>query len=108
MKRKLTKEESEHLISLGIPKTKASDKISYGYLGYIPIFTLTDILNIIPKVIDFDNNLNIHINPIESVVYYDEHFDDFHSLKTELIDALYEVLCWVIENRLNLIVFEDK
>lgn len=49
MKIELTKEQSEHLIELGVPKEKANAKISYGFLGYDPIFRLTDLLEILPK-----------------------------------------------------------
>lgn len=63
------------------------------------IFTLDDILDILPKALDLDNCLQISMNPIESVVYYESYFDEFHVIKPELIDALFELLIWVIKKK---------
>lgn len=119
MKTQLTKEQSQHLIELGVPFNKASvsystASIGSGIRGIIKseqyyIFTLTDILEILPKYLDckFDgvvyaadftfrwNNRFLHYE-----AGYDlyDMWDKSHYCAEELIDALYELLCWVIEN----------
>lgn len=103
MKTQLTKEESAHLINLGVPKEKASDKISYGFLGYDPIFTLTDLFSILPKEIKIENkeySLIIEFNSLYAFAFY--YRGNTPSLgkkrKEELIDALYELCVWCLEN----------
>lgn len=103
MKTELTKEQSQHLIDLGIPKEKASGKISYGFAGSYPIFELDDFLNgeILPK--------KIEINEIDWGLFFAWDYtrkvylvgynnrNSFYS--KELIDALYELTIWSIENK---------
>lgn len=130
MKTKLTKEQSLHLIEIGIAKEKASEKISYGFAGYDPIFTFTDLLAMLPKeikvpVIDeileevdyyikyriaFEWNSSAfgQVKP-KCLAYYKEvsfiqggKLCEFKS--EEFIDALYELLCWVIENNEEYII----
>lgn len=99
MKKRLTKEQSAHLISLGVPKEKASDKISYGFLGYDPIFNLTDLLGILPKeMFGSDINMEWHKIPQKWMVCYAWKSNTVF-FKEELIDALYELCVWTIENK---------
>lgn len=111
MKTKLTHEESAHLISLGVPKEKASLILptdSYeiediSIVNGVPIFKLEDFLNgeILPKEIETKNGdmyLEIQMFNESCGVSY-EHagygccevlYDDLE----ELIDALYKLACW--------------
>ena len=108
MKTELTIKESQHLVELGVSKEKASQRISYGYAGYEAIFTFTDVLELLPKefVPNKDNEykvcLDIWITNDRCVVSYDyiTHNGCFNYRESkELIDALYELLCWAIENK---------
>lgn len=114
MKTELTVEQSAKLIELGV-----SSKLASQYLPTListgkgiqrlnddsSIFTLTDILSILPKEIKFGittYHLNIDYPPINQVAarYIDEDDED-NDLKgfmcDELIDSLYLLLIWVIE-----------
>lgn len=106
MKTKLTHEESQHLIDLGVPKAKASDIEEYNdpisqwtHRG-APIFKLEDFLNgeILPLWIEFGNDkygLSIKCNIVGGYdVCYDELFYSFNFCKKELIDSLFELACW--------------
>ena len=108
MKNQLTKEQSQHLIDLGVPKEKASDKISYGFLGYDPIFRLTDLLAILPKEIAHSKFYMIgngeewevgycHYNGEELYPSSDLDFKAFKT-KEELIDSLYELCVFCLKN----------
>lgn len=94
MKTQLTKEESQRLLTLGIPKEKASiwnkDKT---------IFKLNDFLNgeILPLFIEFPNDkyvLSMTGTPVGKYeVYYSGlYYSEF--CEEELIDALYQLTCW--------------
>lgn len=111
MKTELTIQQSEHLIKLGVPKEIASVKEDmYGPA----LFTLTDLLEILPKVIEVKdiNQYNEEYN-CKAYIYQEwigkyevgykiptltlvNYIDKFHS--EELIDALYELTVWCIEN----------
>lgn len=116
MKSSLTPEQSQRLIELGVDPSKASEhsiymKMEAGCRGiiqepaYNPIFTLSDILSLLPKEIEvyYDGEtIPYHIvittngsNDWE-VSYYDNE-----ALKTapELINALFELLVWSINNK---------
>lgn len=107
MKTKLTKEQSLHLISLGVPKEKAHDKISYGFLGYEPIFQFTDLLDILPKEIDYNNRTYfLHIQRLRFGIYsmkYENYSGEYLGSNfihnKEFIDGLYELIIWCIENK---------
>lgn len=115
MKTRLTKEQTQHLFKLGVPKTMASDSIreydeNETYPSYLdhpkgkvyPIFTLTDLLEIFPKEMEVEdeNRYQLYNFTIEGhedyweVSYYtrDEYLNS--SINGELIDALYEFTCW--------------
>ena len=105
MKTELTIEESAKLIELGVdPKLASKETFIFN-----KIFTFTDILSILPKEIDNGYNLNIDITGKYYGAAYvcwdeDENWDAvikdicFEAIASELIDALYQLLCWVIEN----------
>lgn len=108
MKTVLTPEESQRLIDLGVdPKLASneqyveSDKVLNGIElppELKPCFTLTNLLSILPKEID-ERNLSME---------YDSEFKQWYigynlwHLKSapELIDALYSLLIWCLENKI--------
>lgn len=122
MKTQLTAEESAKLIELGVSPERASERTpDYTDINntgrplerreLLPIFTPTDILDILPKEIRHNGctyKLNIDYPPIGMVAArYNTEDDDLDSLKgylcEELIDALYSLLLWTINhNYLNL------
>ena len=98
MKTLLTKEQSQHIINLGVPEEKASGFEYIGELKYdvcdnyfdnpinekAPIFKLEDFLNgeILPKEIEVEQsnlkdwcNLNIQINKLYAEVCYETWTD---------------------------------
>ena len=113
MKTQLTIDQSSRLIELGVDKEKASEYSSYmktsascrGIIQvptYNPIFTLADILSLLPKEITHNGvteNLTIIVAPDKATVsypFYDSNDATFTA--PELIDALYELLIWTVEN----------
>lgn len=84
--------------------TKDSD-FDHSYANDNPIFTLADILDILPKEIRHNGctyKLNIDYPPIGMVAArYNTEWDDLDSIKgymcEELIDALYSLLVWCLE-----------
>ena len=122
MKTELTTEQSLRLIGLGVPKEKATDKKDVierkedGFptiIGYAPIFRFTDLLEILPKAINVPfkgrRELLIHYANINGndcpLVCYTVPYDAMggivspcHKEYKELIDALYELTIWCIEN----------
>lgn len=121
MKTKLTTEQSQHLIELGVPKERASkDRISTIKMDVYPVFTLTDLLKILPKIIETEigqgelymnyKTLNGDIYAVAyytvfyNTVYY--HIPTKYNPNKELIDALYELTIWCIENEYLKIVTE--
>lgn len=123
-KQVLSIEQMQHLKELGVDTSKASAKEyiiseteSYcGYSrsivvidGYIEnyieeniIFTLQDILDLLPVEIEKENRnyqLEIYRNPQRYYVSYYWLDNLLISLnEVEFIDAAYEMLCWVIDN----------
>lgn len=126
MKKLLSAEQSTNLIAKGISADKASAQgekiykpvalqsgaIKRVFEGYEPIFTLADILGLLPKGV-IHNGLSCKLR-ITS--WYDEpYFAGYENQvgkyimgnpynapfsAEELIDALYSLLCWVIEKNL--------
>ena len=115
MKDRLTPEQSQRLIELGVDPNKASEYklIIHDTDGCNlhcseskePIFTLSDILSLLPKEIrssEWEAKLVIEgtdshwrtsyvfLGSFDVRQYYDA---------PELIDALYELLCWCITNK---------
>lgn len=106
MKTELTKEQSAHLIKLGVPKIKATCEIPIGDGEYV--FRLTDLLEILPKEIESKYGLTpitITFGGIckgEGVdkwfAYYDDVIETLENCAEDLIDALYELTVWAIKN----------
>lgn len=116
MKTELTTKQSQHLIELGVPEEFASlceQAFDDGYRKN-PIFTLDDLLAILPSSIFRHNGLSTrqydrYIVTKELgqgkalyVLYYacKEVTLTLNSIiyEDELIDGLYELLVWVIKN----------
>lgn len=105
MKTRLTEEESQHLIYLGVPKEKASENISYGFAGSYPIFQLDDFLNgkILPERLTPRSAFTLVISwlnfPRKVQAGYIRTSDTRPFLHKwfradELIDSLYQLTCW--------------
>lgn len=130
MKTRLTPEESQHLIDLGVPKEKASkvawaritdikgDKIpeneqmkgvsdkpfSVWHVGFESfstddIFTLTDLLEILPKEIEVNGEIadlcfDWNSETKRWCAAYAWLSEEFCAQKKELIDTLYQLACW--------------
>ena len=104
MKTKLTTEQSKHLIELGVPEEKATRVEFYGAYKTNPIFTLTDLLDILPKEIEPKNgNACLEIQMFNDTCCVSYEYTGHGGCKAyfdadELIDALYELVVWCIEN----------
>lgn len=105
MKTELTTEQSQHLIELGVPKAKANEVIfNPNNDDYDFVFKLTDLLEILPKEIDGLNDITIQHTlhgwhcGYGHCAEYNGFFLATQYCKDELIDSLYELLCWCIEN----------
>lgn len=120
MKTELTKEQSQRLIELGVPSSSASmtsNQIERGEVYYNDyyqeIFTLPDLLEILPKEIEDEEwygvyklALTIKYTPHHKYVAcysYDKNGglwinDESYFHAEELIDALYELCIWVLKN----------
>lgn len=101
MKTELTVEQSKHLIDLGVQDFPSEVEMKDGKL--YSVFTLTDLLEILPKEEKVNNstfNLEIHFyNDIVHVIYcIGGIFPLAIKESKELIDALYELTVWCIEN----------
>ena len=117
MKTQLTAEESAKLIELGVSPERVSESkssVAYGNgargimkVPEMPIFTLADILDILPKEINsfgIPARLQMYNHPAEywiaSYVTYDGGtltYQNPCSAEKELIDALYSLLVWCLE-----------
>lgn len=109
MKTLLTVQESKELINLGISDIHASfanesnESIANGTHKWDSVFTLTDLLNLMPKEID---NKNYFLGIIGGELGYDIVYfsyslsdDTIHAgVGVELIDALYKALKHLIKN----------
>ena len=106
MKTKLSIEESALLIELGVDAKLAS---GWDYEARTELFTLTDIISILPKEID-GYMLNISTSESEWWVAYEltDNCDEWYSCvrdvigtfgAPELIDALNQLLIWAIEHQ---------
>ena len=116
MKTQLTPSESAKLIELGVSPERASERessVAYGNgargimkVPETPIFTLADILNILPKEPKYDSigrPFTFHIREYKGNwrVWYARDGADVmigsgkHA--PELIDALYSLLVWCLE-----------
>lgn len=108
MKTELTKEQSKHLCELGFPKWKVKEikPCEIDLKEWIPTITISDLLEILPKEIKTENNIywqTILWTGISYFVGYRNHNTDRWlyqvCLKQELIDALYELTIFCLENK---------
>ena len=124
MKTNLTPEQSQRLIELGVDPSKASDfeeldvtdpndPNQFLELEYYRLFTLSDILSLLPKEIanedgdpyglqmDYDNKWEAcYFNWVNFTMVCME--GSMHSeFAPELIDALFELLCWTLTRSKN-------
>lgn len=123
MKNRLTPSQTQRLIELGVDPSKASGEKVFVDIhpevlkgnaeyakpwGFIPTFDLSDILSLLPKElckringIRWDCHLSMYgFNKTWGAMYRLDSGDDFLEAfeSPELIDALFELLCWVIKN----------
>ena len=114
MKTTLTAEQSAELIKHGVDKDKASlmqddDRGRWPYPS-VPIFTLADICELLPKEIVTDTimcendvcpiSIRWDKNCQKWFIGYDLVPRPVGVVDSELIDALFSTLCWVIEKNL--------
>lgn len=118
IKDQLTPEQSSRLIELGVDPSKASayevkeeavtDKITIETKE--PIFTLADLLSLLPKTINFGNRSCCRLKFQAIVSIHDGLSEVWQACYThtscktnkeasELIDCLYELLIWCITNK---------
>ena len=114
MKTQLTAEQSAKLIELGVSSLRASeikeydDEVSRWTHRGDPIFTLIDILNILPKEIKRSNYNSYTFSIVADNHYWNVEYrywrGDYAENDTlalfeseELIDALYSLLVWCLE-----------
>ena len=112
MKTKLTIEQSQTLIELGVDPKLASQSEIYDepcHRSYMAVFTLADLLSILPKEI---GNYELNINSTESehfvsyilwdfmgnCTYIRDYLSDNQFSAPELIDALNQLAIWCLEN----------
>lgn len=119
MKTTLTPEQSAALIAKGISADKASydlctTPIGNGLRGVIktparPIFTLADLFGLIPKTIpDEDNKPNgyhrfgiaVDHNMLWCLSYFGRCYRHVGFDNEELIDSLYQMVCWLADKKL--------
>lgn len=110
MKTELTIEESANLIGLGVDPKLASKEVAtdvceeeYSAPRH-PIFTLTDILSILPEKIKIHRDgdtLSMIFHCGQWRVGYTNCavWCEHTKVAPELIDALYQLLIWAIENK---------
>ncbi len=99
MKTELTISESQKLISLGVDPKLAS---GFDYNIRAELFTLTDILAILPKEIEVNKKFTVELifywNKISK--WWGAYYDNLGEVMKapQLIDALYQLLIWCINN----------
>lgn len=116
MKTTLTIEQSAELIKRGVTKDKASEKeriykpivaqngVAHNiYVSDAPIFTLTDLLSLLPvDVYHKPKTYELAIRFIFEKWHVEYSHDNLDILAithaTELIDALYEMVLWCLDN----------
>lgn len=122
MKTQLTAEESAKLIELGVSLERASERIpDYTDINntgrplerreLLPIFTLADILDMLPKSIEHGDyaeaKLNIYTRPHRRECWVVKYIVSAKTIPYdgagyELIDALYKVLHKLLDNQVKL------
>ena len=116
MKNLLTVEQSATPRAKGVSADKASEKkpeyTDLGtFIGNDPIFTLADLLSLLPKSIEHggyaEAKLNIYTRPHRRECWVAKYIVSaktipYEGAGEELIDALYEVLCKLLDNHVKL------
>lgn len=121
MKTQLTPEQSAKLIELGVSPERASmceSSVAYGNgargimkAPETPIFTLSDLIGILPKSIEYggyaEAKLNIYTRPHRRECWVAKYIVSAKTIPydgagDELIDALYEVLYKLLDNHVKL------
>lgn len=121
MKTTLTIEQSAELIKCGVPNNRTSDFKAVsstnprGIGGQVvmakPIFTLADLLSLLPKSIEYEGyaeaKLNIYTRPHRRECWVAKYIVSAKTIPydgagEELIDALYEVLWKLLNNHVKL------
>lgn len=115
MKTKLTPEQSATLIAKGISAYKASeikeydDEVSQWTHRGVPIFTLADLFNLIPKTIPDEDNkpdgyhrfgIAIDHKMLWCVSYFGNCYRYIGFDNEELIDSIYQMVCWLADEKL--------
>lgn len=134
MKTTLTIEQSSTLINKGVSEEKASIVCidfngTYAYVGgeesqtvrdcvngqfYVEesrVFTLTDLLSLLPKTLNFKDLYMECLGATWEVGYrYERKTFSISEVihKEELIDALYELVIWCIDNLVGLDWYDDR
>lgn len=110
MKTQLTKEQSKHLIDLGVNEDMATyfdNEYDWSINDYPRYFTLIDLLEILPKEIKGEEVNNEYKEALLSIDYMDKGWNCAYnglvykggiSYNKKLIDALYELTVWCLEN----------
>lgn len=117
MKKLLSAEQSATLIAKGISAYKASeikgyyDEVSRWTHRGAPTFTLTDLLSLLPKSIEYNGyaeaKLNIYTRPHRRECWVAKYIVSAKTIPydgagEELIDALYEVLWKLLNSHVKL------
>lgn len=110
MKTKLTKEQSQHLIDLGVPKEKASIKKieeirivkNTEVYDWCYQFTLNDLFEILPEYLKGDTwgliDKIMMRHDKKSGWWWAGYNGNAHFASNEPIDALYKLTVWCIKN----------
>lgn len=96
MKDKLTPEQSQRLIELGVDVSKASGSTEVpcgNMICHEKIFTLSDVLSLLLKEINNED--------IKHQLYKHNSLLLKSFVRHELIDGLYELLCWTLTRNKN-------
>lgn len=112
MKTRLTIEQSATLIRKGVPNNRANDieTLNDGF-RCAPIFTLVDLLSLLPKSIEYggfaEAKLNIYTRPHRRECWVAKYIVSAKTIPydgagEELIDALFEVLFNLLDNHVKL------
>lgn len=110
MKTQLNKDQIQKLLDVGIDRCFASDKgyavdeLSFVGVVEYPVFKLEDIIRLLPK--DFEDDRFLQMENWRETVWYvgyatsignGESEEIIQFGEKELIDALYQLLLWTIE-----------
>lgn len=109
MKKLLDKEQTQHLFDLEVPEEKATTKLCGMRMEQYNVFSITDLLSILPKEIMLDKEHGLDFGwdfyaKKWVARYCDEDclcvYEEAQYYAEELIDALYELLKWVMKNKI--------